>query len=77
MMQATQAVRLPSSLIAELKKESEAAMRSVPKHIEYMIQLARAARDNPDLPIDFIAGCLEAKRNVDAGNVVPFEFRKE
>jgi len=77
MLQTYQAVRLPSKLIFDIKKESEANMRSVPKHIEYLIRLGRAARDNPDLPIDFIKGCLEAKDEIDAGLGVPFELRTE
>jgi len=70
MLSQYQAVRLPAKLVSNLKIESEAAMRSTPKHIEFLIQLARAARDNPDLPIDFIESCLEAKNE----KSIPFEF---
>jgi hypothetical protein len=71
MLQSYQSVRLPTKLVSELKAESDAAMRSTPKQIEFLIQLARAARDNPDLPIDFIEGCLLAKNE----KSVLFEFK--
>jgi len=70
--QTYQSIRLPAGLVSSLKKESEAAMRSMPKHTEFLLQLVRAARDNPDLPIDFIEGCLLARGE----ESVPFEFIK-
>jgi len=78
MLQEYQMVRLPKKLISEIKTETQVNMRSVPKHIEYLITLARAARDNPDLAIEFIENCLEAKREMDAGIPgVPWEKRFE
>jgi hypothetical protein len=76
MLSQYQSVRLPASLVSDLKAESDAAMRSTPKQIEFLIQLARAARDNPDLPIDFIESCMEAKNEIDAGLGIPFEFKR-
>jgi len=71
MLQSYQSVRLPTKLVSSLKAESETNMRSTPKQIEFLIQLARAARSNPDLPIDFIEGCLLAKNE----KSVLFEFK--
>jgi hypothetical protein len=68
MMTETTAVRLPNYLLAEVKKHADSQMRSVPKQIEHDLQLVRAAIDNPDLPIDFIKGVLEAKRDIANGN---------
>ncbi len=73
----TQAVRLPLYMLEDVKKRADAEMRSVPKHIEYYYKLARCAMDNPDLPMEFIIGALEAKKEIDAGNVSLFEFRYE
>ena len=67
-------VRLPTHVVEITKQRADAAMRSIPKQIEFELRLARAAADNPDLPIDFIAGCLEGMDEVDAGLATPFEF---
>ena len=75
MLQQYQSVRLPAKLVAKMKKEAEANMRSLPKHIEYMLRLVQAHRDNPDLPMEFIEGIFEAEREIAAGMVAPFEFR--
>ena len=76
MLQSYQSVRLPAKLVKDIKKEAQAYLRSTPKHIEFLIKLGRAARDNPDLPIDFIRGCLEAKNEIDEGLGIPLEFEK-
>jgi hypothetical protein len=68
MLNKSTAVRLPTWLVEDVKKHADAQLRSVPKQIEYDLQFARAVRDNPDLPPDFIAGILEAKRDIAAGN---------
>jgi hypothetical protein len=68
-------VRLPVYLMDQVKKLADSQMRSVPKQIEYDLQFARAVRDNPDLPPDFIAGILEGRREIDAGLGIPFEFK--
>jgi hypothetical protein len=71
MMQATQAVRLPVYLIEDAKKYADLEFRSVPKQVEYFYNLGKIAKDNPDLPMDFIIDVLESRNEPST----PFEFR--
>jgi hypothetical protein len=70
----TTAVRLPSNLIIEAKKLSAINFRTVSKQIEYWAYLGKLADENPDLPVGFIKGCIEAKNEIDNDNVSKFEF---
>lgn len=67
-------VRLPDSMVQEVKILAAASMRSVPKQIEYYYTLGKIAEDNPDLPMSFIKDVLAAKAEIIAGDVTPFEF---
>jgi hypothetical protein len=51
--------------------------RSVPKQIEHWAKIGKIAEENPDLPYTFIKGVLEAKSEMEHGDVSPFEFRVE
>jgi hypothetical protein len=70
----TTAIRLPTSLVNEAKKLAGTHFRSVTKQIEYWTYLGKVADENPDLPANFIKGCIEAKGEIDNGNVSKFEF---
>lgn len=48
--------------------------RSVEEEVAYMVKLTRAARDNPDLPIDFIHELFEALEEVENGETAEFKF---
>ena len=67
MLQQSQAIKLPAYLIADAKKHAEREMRSVPKQVEYFYNLGKIAKDNPDLPREFIIEYLEGKRDMDEG----------
>jgi hypothetical protein len=73
----TTAIRLPSPLVNEAKKLAAVHFRSVAKQIEYWTYLGKIADENPDLPASFIKGCIEAKGEIDNGNVSKFEFIEE
>jgi hypothetical protein len=51
--------------------------RSVPKQIEHWVKIGRIADENPDLPYEFIKDSLEAKLEMERGDVSPFKFRKK
>ena len=46
--------------------------RSVPKQIEHWTKIAE---ENPDLPYQFIKGVLEARAEIERGEVSAFSFR--
>jgi len=74
-MSNTVAVRLPAPVVNDVKIIAEKALRSVPKQIEYMIRLARAVENNPDLPATFVRDALAGLDDVASGNVSHFEYR--
>ncbi|MDR3238428.1 MAG: hypothetical protein LBT84_07985 [Spirochaetia bacterium] len=51
-------------------------MAVVVRLIEYWYRLGKIAEENSELPLDFIKGALEGKREMETGDVSPFEFRK-
>ena len=71
------AVRLSKEIVLEAKKYAAIESRSVPKQIEYWIKIGKAARDNPDLPVSFIEGAFEARREIDRDECTPFEFNQD
>jgi hypothetical protein len=70
-------IRLASSLIEEAKRYASNCFRSPAKQIEYWAYLGKMVDQNQELPVDFIKGCLEAKAEVEAGEVSNFEFVSE
>jgi len=70
------AVRISEDIVREAKKYAELESRSVPKQIEHWIKVGRAARDNPDLPIEFIDGVLQGFEEIKRGEVYPIETLK-
>ena len=74
-MSNTVAVRLPAPVVNDVKIIAEKSLRSVPKQIEYMIRLARAVENNPDLPANFVRDALAGLDDVASGNVSHFEYR--
>ncbi len=52
------AVRIDDELYAQAKIKAEAEHRSIEGQIEYWAKVGRAALDNPDLPVSFIAESL-------------------
>ena len=63
-------VNLSTELVERARIAAKAQHRSVAKQIEYWAELGQAARENPDLPIDFIEGIFQAR----AEESVPFSL---
>lgn len=53
-------VRIPRQLYEQARSNAISAHRTIPGQIEYWAQVGRAALDNPDLPVSFIAEALAA-----------------
>lgn len=68
------AVKLSDELVAQARIHAAAQNRSVPGQIEYWAKIGRAAKENPELSIEFIEGALLALEEVKSGNVTPFKF---
>lgn len=68
------AVKLDSALVEMARIYGEASHRSTPKQIEHWATLGRIAEQNPDLPYEFIAGLLQARAQVKAGDVSEYIF---
>jgi hypothetical protein len=52
------AVRIADDLYEQARSEAAAEHRSIAGQIEFWAKVGRAALDNPDLPIDFVAESL-------------------
>ena len=74
---AANAIRLSEEIINEAITYAPENSRSVPKQIEHWAKIGKIAEENPDLPYEFIKDVLEAKREMENGNVSSFEFRKK
>ena len=74
---AVHAIRISEEIMKEATAYALLNSRSVPKQIEHWIKIGKIAEQNPDLPYEFIKEALEAKHEIEHGNVSAFEFRKE
>lgn len=54
----TISVRIDESLVAAARTAAKAEFRTVQGQIEFWAKVGRAALDNPDLPVSFIADSL-------------------
>ncbi|MBA3486291.1 MAG: ParD-like family protein [Lysobacter sp.] len=52
------AVRIDEGLYEQARSEASIEHRSIAGQIEYWAKVGRAALDNPDLPVSFIAEAL-------------------
>jgi hypothetical protein len=69
------AIKINEELYNEAKPVAKAQFRSVPNQIAYWAKIGRNAIENPDLPVDFIIGILEALDDEAAGEKpAKFEF---
>ena len=57
-MTTTTSVRIDQKLYEEAKADAFAEHRSISGQIEFWARVGRAALDNPDLPVSFIAESL-------------------
>jgi len=73
----TSAIRLSDEIIKAANIYAPINSRSIPKQIEHWVKIGKIAEENPDLPYDFIKGVLEAKSEMENGEVSEFKFRKK
>lgn len=73
----TNAIRLSDEIVNEAVFYAPINSRSVPKQIEHWAKIGKIVEENPDLPYEFIKDTLEAKQEIERGDVSPFEFRKQ
>lgn len=57
-MSATTSIRVNQELYEQARIDATAEHRTIAGQIEYWARLGRAALDNPDLPVSFIAESL-------------------
>ena len=71
----TNAIRLSEEIMEAATTYAPINSRSVPKQIEHWAKIGKVAEENPDLPYTFIKGVLEARIEMEHGDVSPFAFR--
>lgn len=57
-MTASISIRIDQTLYDQAKGEAVAEHRTIAGQVEYWAKIGRAALDNPDLPVSFIAASL-------------------
>lgn len=70
----TTSVRIARDLYEQARGDAIAEHRTIPGQIEYWARVGRAALDNPDLPVSFIAESL-ASLAEPREQATPFEPR--
>ena len=73
----TNAIRLSEEIIKVATVYAPINSRSVPKQIEHWVKIGKVAEENPDLPYEFIKDAIEAKLEMEQGDVSAFKFRKK
>jgi hypothetical protein len=73
---AVNAVRLSGEVMEAVVAYAPVNSRSIPKQIEHWVKIGKLAEENPDLPYNFIKDALEAKLEIEHGEVSIFNFRK-
>ena len=68
-------VRISKEMMKAAISYASINSRSIPKQIEHWAKIGKIAEENSDLPYEFIKGVLEAKGEIDRGEVSVFEFR--
>lgn len=59
-MNSSTSIRIDQDLYNQARVEAKSEHRTIAGQIEYWAQVGRAALDNPDLPVSFIADSLAA-----------------
>lgn len=57
-MSATTSIRIDHSLYEQAKADAAAEHRTIAGQVEFWAKVGRAALDNPDLPVSFVAEAL-------------------
>ena len=77
-MTTSTSIRINQTLYDQARSEALAEHRTIAGQVEYWAKVGRAALDNPDLPVSFIAGALAsmAEPREDATPFVPRSRRQ-
>lgn len=77
-MTTSTSIRIDQKLYDQARSEALAEHRTIAGQVEYWAKIGRAALDNPDLPVSFIAESLAsmAEPREDATPFVPRSRRK-
>ena len=59
-MSATTSIRIDQTLYDQAKADAVAEHRTIAGQVEFWAKVGRAALDNPDLPVSFVAESLAA-----------------
>jgi len=72
-MNSSTSIRIDQGLYEQARSEAAGERRTIAGQIEYWAMVGRAALDNPDLPVSFIAESLVAlaEPRAEAGDFVP------
>ncbi|SIP86398.1 ParD-like antitoxin of type II toxin-antitoxin system [Aromatoleum tolulyticum] len=72
-MPTTTSIRIDQTLYNQAKADAAAEHRTIAGQIEFWAKVGRAALDNPDLPVSFVAESLAsmAEAREDATSFVP------
>ena len=77
-MTTSTSIRIDQTLYDQARSEAIAEHRTIAGQVEYWAKVGRAALDNPDLPVSFVAETLAgmAEPRVEATPFVPRSGRK-
>lgn len=67
-------IRLPDDLREKIDIYAKNEHRSISNEIEELIRIGFAAKENPDLPLEFINDLLQAKTEKESGLAKPFKI---
>ena len=72
-MSASTSIRIDQTLYDQARSEAASEHRTIAGQIEYWAKVGRAALDNPDLPVSFVAESLAslAESREEATDFVP------
>ena len=73
-MTSSTSIRIEQKLYEQARSEAAAEHRTIAGQVEYLAKVGRAALDNPDLPVSFIAESLAAMAEP-REDATPFEPR--
>jgi Protein of unknown function (DUF3423). len=73
-MTSSTSIRIEQKLYEQARSEAAAEHRTIAGQVEYWAKVGRAALDNPDLPVSFIAESL-ASMAEPREDAAPFEPR--
>lgn len=72
-MSQSTSIRLSDSLRHKIEVYAKQEHRSLSSEIEELLRIGFAAKENPDLPLQFINDILQAKTEKELGLARPFE----